>query len=392
MVTTGSKLLIGATVVALISTIAYGVLLEGTLGVVGLMSATAVLALFAGINIFIRDGDVEPDDETAAAASMAARPVPSPSLWPLFVAIGGGMMVLGLVSEQVVFILGAVVVAAALAEWLVGAWSDGTPGDPGHAREARARIAGPLEFPVLGTVIAVVVIFSFSRIMLYMSAEGGVAVFAVIGAGVLLAGFFVAYQPRLGSTAIAALCTIGTVGLIAGGVATGLDGEREIEAHETTGTLASESHCDTADETHADENASQTVAAKANTMATITLTEDERLVAEVPGHSGEQQRITIPQGTYSNVLFENESDPDRRLMLTLGAVDTTDAEGDEAEGDEGDDAEGEEQDRQLCTALVEDGGTQFLTFRTLQRSAVADEPYLFTVPGVDGQEIELVVP
>lgn len=385
MVTTGSKLLIGATVVALISAIAYGVLLEGTLGVIGLISATVVLALFAGISVFTRDGDVDPDDETAVAASVAAEPLSSPSVWPLFVGIGGGMIVLGVISEPVVFMLGTVVLLAALAEWLVGAWSDRAPGDTAHAREARARMAGPLEFPVLGVVIGVIVIFSFSRIMLFLSKEGGVVAFAVIGAVVLLAGFVIAYQPRLGSAAIGSLCVLGAAALVAGGVATGLEGERDIEAHETTGTLATESHCDTADETHADDNASQSVAAKANTMGTIVLTEDERLIADVPARNGEQQQLVIPQGTNSNVLFENKSGADRRLMLELGTTAAVDEEGNEIEGEE-------EQPVQLCTALVEEDGMQLLTFRPARRSSASDSPYRFTVPGVDGQEVELVVP
>jgi hypothetical protein len=44
------------------------------------------------------------------------------------------------------------------------------------------RLLHPLEFPVLGAVGLAVVIYSFSRIMLFISKEAGPAVFIVIGA------------------------------------------------------------------------------------------------------------------------------------------------------------------------------------------------------------------
>ena len=47
---------------------------------------------------------------------------------------------------------------------------------------------------------------------------------------------------------------------------------------------------------------------------------------------------------------------------------------------------------QHCTALVEEGGSQFMTFTIPVSSSVADGPYTFTVPGVDGQAIEVIVP
>jgi len=51
MFTTGSKFLIGASVLATISAIAYGVAQDGVMGTVGLASAAVALAFLAGINI-----------------------------------------------------------------------------------------------------------------------------------------------------------------------------------------------------------------------------------------------------------------------------------------------------------------------------------------------------
>ena len=47
---------------------------------------------------------------------------------------------------------------------------------------------------------------------------------------------------------------------------------------------------------------------------------------------------------------------------------------------------------QSCTALAEEGGSQLLTFTIANTTATVDEPMTFTVPGVDGAMVEVVVP
>jgi len=49
MITTGSKLLIGATVLATLSAIAYGVTQDDAMGTIGLASAAGALATFLGV-------------------------------------------------------------------------------------------------------------------------------------------------------------------------------------------------------------------------------------------------------------------------------------------------------------------------------------------------------
>ena len=53
MFTTGSKLLIGSTVMATVAAVLYGVTQEGTLGTIGLASAAIALAFLAGINVYV---------------------------------------------------------------------------------------------------------------------------------------------------------------------------------------------------------------------------------------------------------------------------------------------------------------------------------------------------
>ena len=75
MFTTGSKFLIGATVLATISAIAYGVAQDGVMGTVGLFSAAVALAFLAGINIYTRDSNIWDDEiSSVETAPAAARP------------------------------------------------------------------------------------------------------------------------------------------------------------------------------------------------------------------------------------------------------------------------------------------------------------------------------
>jgi len=384
MFTTGTKLLVGSAVLAAIAAVAYGVFADGTLGVIGLVSASVALALLAGINVAVRDSYVTSMDEQAVADVPAARPAPAPTLWPVAAAVGAGTMVLGLVSEPIVFILGLVVLLVAGFEWMLEAWSESASADLAHNLTARARLAGPLEFPLLGALAAAVVVYSFSRIMLFLSKTNGPIAFGLVALLLLVFGFIVARRPSLRSGAITALCTVGAVGLVAGGVATGLEGERDIEKHETTGALAEEQECMSEEETHADENASQSVAATANVHAIVTLNDDGVLLASVPSVGDDLEMVTFVRSNPTNVLFRNETDHDRRLTLDLGEEPAVDENGEAIEG--------ETEPHQLCTALVEEGGEQMLTIRVTTPSHQSATPYRFVVPGVDGQSVEVVVP
>ncbi len=383
MFTTGTKLLVGGMVVAVLAAIAYGATQDGTLGVVGLLSAAAALGLLAGVNMAVRDSNVSAMDADAVAAAAATRTAPAPGLWPLVVAGGAGLIVLGLVTVQAFFLLGVVVVGLGMVEWMLDAWSERASADVSFNREARGRLAGPLEFPVLAAVAAVVVIFSFSRIMLFLSKTAGPVAFVIVALLILAGGSAFAYQTSIKSSAIAALTAVGVLGLVAGGVAAGLDGERELHPHQSTADLARESECDTSEEEEADENASQTVGNKANVSAVLTLDDGNELTASVSG-GRETSQIVVGRSNAANVIFRNESEEPRRLLLTTGTRTAVDEAGEEIEGERVPD--------QQCTALAEEGGSQLLTVKIDKSSGDADEPFEFTVPGVEASPIELVVP
>jgi hypothetical protein len=384
MIPAGSRLLLGATVVAIIGAVAYGVSVSGSLGTTGLITAATALAFLAGLVLYTRDADVSSMDPTAATESAAARPAPPSSVWPIVGALGGVLVVVGLVTYPVVFVFGIIALVATTVEWMVSAWAERASADRHFNAGVRQRLSHPAEFPVLALLAAAVIIYSFSRIMLFLSKTSGPVAFGVVAALALIAGFVVAFRPQLPGTALSAVAGIAVVGLVAGGVASALAGERDIERHHTTAEAAAEGECATAEELHSDENASQNVAAKANILAEITLKEDGTLVARALG-LGESTHLFVQRANVTNVRFRNETEEDRRLVLNLGERAAVDEATEET-------IPGETVAVQHCTALVEEGGSQFMTF-SIPESSSADNEYTFTVPGVDdGQAIEVIVP
>jgi hypothetical protein len=284
------------------------------------------------------------------------------------------MVTVGVVTFPAITILGLIVLFAATAEWMVQAWSERASADQAYNTAVRERIAEPLELPIIGAIGVAVIIYSISRVMLGLpSKSGAVVAFVVLAALVLLIGTLTSVRRRLSTGTVAGLCSIAVVAVIASGAAYGINGERETHHHETTGAIAEDGDCG-AEETEADEDASQNVAAKSNVAATITLTDDEQLTYTVPGFDGGSASLTLPRSTANNVLFRNESAEHRRLSIdTAGAAATADR-------------------RVVCTALVDDGGVQMLTVRFDKPGFAVENGYQFTVPGVDDALLPVVVP
>lgn len=387
MFPTGFRFLVAATLAAIAAAIVYGVGVEGTLGTVGLISVAVAFGTVAGIVLYTRDADVSAMNSSALTESPAARRPPRPSMWPIVSGLGGVLVAIGLVTYPVVFIFGVVALLAAVIEWMVAAWSERASGDDGYNVGVRERIANPAEFPVLAALVGAVVIYSFSRIMLFLSKSGGPVVFGAVAATLLAVGFLLAYRPTITASARSAVAGVALVGLVAGGVAAALAGERQIHPHETTSDLAADGGCASADETEVDHNASQTVAAKANITAEVILTEGGTLVVRAEGLA-ESDRLDVTRSTPTNIRFRNESDEERRLTLTQS---DPSAEADVATPSTEAASEDEAGPLELCTTLVEHGGSQFLTFELPQSTSGVNE-YLLTVPGVDTASADVFVP
>jgi hypothetical protein len=385
MITTGSKLLIGGAALTTLAAIIYGTAQGGSLGTVGLIFAAVALAFLAAINVYTRDADVSALDATALTESPAATRTPPGNIWPIIAAIGGVLIVVGLVTYPAFLVFGLIALVGSAVEWMLAAWSERASGDVAYNEEVRGRLAHPLELPLLALVGVGVMVYAFSRIMLWLSKSSGPALFAVIAALVLVVGFIVAFRPSVRSGTIGAVCSVAALGLVAAGASAALDGQRTIHPHETTAALAQDGKCDLNDETEADENSSQSVAAKASIFAEITLAKDGKLTARTAGVDQPVDTLTVTRANTTNVLFRNESGETRRLVLDLG----TQPKVDEATGDTIPDTE---MPNQRCTQLVESGGKQMLTFSIPVPSWAAAQPYSFVVPDVSTAKIPVDVP
>lgn len=372
MITTGSKLLIGSAVAAAVFTVAYALTREGILGTIGLVSAAAALALLAGVNLYTRDANVEVDEAGATTVSAAARQAPPRSVWPLACVIGATAVLVGVVTYPPITIVGFVVVFVAAAEWMVQAWAERGSADAAYNHEIRDRIANPLEMPVLGAIGAAVIIFFGSRVMLSLTKVGTVVVFSIVAGLVLFVAFLFAARPRVSGRAIGGVVGLAVVALVAGGAVAALSGERDMHVIETTADLAERGRCGV-ERSEADDKSSQTVAGKSNLAATFTLTADERLTVEVPGFTESQATVQMPRSNPNNVMFRNRSDDDRRLVIDIGPS-------------------GDQDNRTLCTQLVEPGGVALLTVIFDKPTFAVPDGHRFTVPGVESAEIEVVVP
>jgi hypothetical protein len=215
--------------------------------------------------------------------------------------------------------------------------------------------------------------------MLALDKSAGVAVFGVGAALVLTVGAVVAVRRNASRRVIGAMSAVVLVVLAGAGVATALDGEREqlVEA-------AAEDHfahrgC-TEEKEYSDKKASRSVSAKSNILATITL-RDGQLIAEVNGYDEPQAELYIQRANPSTILFVNDTDEARRMVVSYGKV-VEDLGG------------GVEKETllQACTSKVEKGGQQSVTVRIPQPSFASDEPFSITVPGVSSARLNVVVP
>lgn len=381
MFTTGSKLFLGGTVLSIVAAVAISTSYDGnaawTAGI-GLIAVALSFVFLTTINFLVRDSNVGGMQADATTTSAAAQPRPGSSMWPVVGALGGALVVIGVVATPVVFKAGVVVLLITLFEWLVQSWAERASSDRQFNAKVRGRLLHPLEFPVLGAVGLAVVIYSFSRIMLFASKEAGPAVFIVIGALITVGGFLFANKSTLKTSVVAGICTIAALGLVSTGAVMAIDGEREMHEHPTTSSEPAV--CNSNDVTEVDEHASQTVAAKSNVAATVIYNSDSQLYVQQIGMQEYSRSLTLQRSNPSNIMFRNLSDQTVRLTARLGAFEV-DQNGTPV------------LDKPVtCTTLVEPDGRQFLTLTYPKSSVASSEPYTFEVPGVDGASVEVVVP
>jgi hypothetical protein len=245
MITSGSKWFFGLTVVTLVLACAYGwttggngfgPLTFGYKGSVGdhfgygLLISGSVLAFFLGcVATAVRDAEAEALAQVAGTEMVPAVAPAGVSYWPPLAAFGAALVVVGLVSEAVVFVFGLIVLGVVLVEWTVQTWADHATGDPETNRQIRNRVMNPIEFPAAAVLVLATLAICFSRVFLALSADqtvlAGVVLLAIIVAG----GFLVAARPRLSSNVIVGALMALAVVVIGLGIAGALHGERDTE-------------------------------------------------------------------------------------------------------------------------------------------------------------------
>lgn len=377
MFTTGSKLFFGASALALVATLVYVVTTGGPAympGVVGLITATLVLAFLAGINFVIRDGNVSGKDDGVGERCAAAQAPRGRTLWPFAAAVGVAGLVVGTVSKPVVFKASLVVVLAAVVEWMVEAWSERASADRAYNSEVRRRLLLPLEFPILSAVVFAVIAYSLSRIMLRLDKDPGKVAFGVIATIVLFAAFLFAGKRNASKQVVGAIVGVFTLVLVGVGVVSAVQGQRPIEAHPTT---ADESALclEGGYSEHVDERGTTGVSATSSVVATVRLQSDNTLIAMVNGFQGvPQNSIAVPRGAEVRFVFENRSDAPQRLTARLGTF-------------------GSDPEKLVCTTAVEPGDDAFLSVKATRVNAASSTPIELLVPGLaEPQTVPIVVP
>ena len=379
MITTSSKLFYGLAAGSLVGAVLWMIAGDSALGAVALFFLATALAFAGSIASFVRDGHVLSTDTAAHATAAATNRSPGSSLWPLGTAISVGVLVIGLISSPGIFKVGVALTLAMLGEWMIQNWAERGSADSSYNTKIRDYLVHPLELPVAGALLLAVIVLSFSRLMLALDKSVGVAVFGVAAALVLAVGTMVAFRRQVNRKILGGFLGVVLVALAGAGIATALDGEREQLTEAAAEDHFAHRGCSEEKE-YSDKKASRSVGAKSNVLATVTLRDGE-LIAEVAGYEGPQSEVYVQRANPSTILFINETDDARRMVVSYG----TEVE------DLGDGVERETL-RQSCTSKVEQGGQQSVTVVIPQPSFASAEPFSITVPGVESARLTVVVP
>jgi hypothetical protein len=251
MITTGSKWFFGLGVVTLFLAAAYGwttggsglgPLTAGYKGGVGdhfgygILVSVSLVSFFLGV-VATASRDAEAEAVAQVAGTDAVPPVTpaATSYWPAVAAFGAALVVVGLVSDALLFVVGLIVLGIVLVEWAVQAWADKATGDPETNRRIRNRLMNPIEYPAAGLLALAVLALAFSRIFLTLSADAAVWVALAAAVVVIAGGFLVAARPKISPNVVVGLLVVGALIVIGIGIAGGVAGPREFHEHEEEG-------------------------------------------------------------------------------------------------------------------------------------------------------------
>jgi len=374
MFTPSSKYFVGLTGLALVSAVLYMFLINPSdLGAIALFGVASSSALVAGFGLFTRDSDAFTDEEAVAAGTYS----PGASIWPIVFALGVALVLTGLATVPVVFILGIGVLFGAGVEWTIQNWSQRASADTAFNSFVRERAIGALEYPGLATVGLAIVAYLFSRIFLTLSKDAGTIFFMVVATVIFAVGILIATKGFMKGAATVVVAVLAAVALVGVGTFAALSGERKelAIAAEEDHYDASHRECGEEKSKYYDHHANNTVSLRSAVTATIFV-KDGKVYAEAIGMTKKVDTITIPRSNATSVMFRNLDEKDYRLVVNLGSAKVAETGVVEKVG--------------TCTQLTGKNQEQVMTL-TIPKPATEAEPFSFTVPGATG-EIKLVVP
>ena len=373
MFTPGSKYFLGLTGLALVSAVLYTFLMNPSdLGAYALFGLFLNAAVLTGFTFFTRDGDAE----TVAEAVEANAEAPAPSFWPIAFALGGALTLLGVATNEIVFVIGLAVLVGAGVEWTIQDWAERASSDSAFNSFVRHRAVGALDYPGLAAVALGVIAFLFSRVMLTVSKDQATIIFMVAATAILVAGILIGTKPALrGKTSV--IVVAGVLVLAVAGIASAISGERHELAVVAEENPYSAEHRECGEEAseHYDHHANNTVSLRSSVSATVFV-RDGKVVAQLVGMPKDVDTITIPRSNDTSILFRNLDKEEHRLVANLGEVKVGTTDVMEKVG--------------TCTQLTGENQEQVLTVK-IPKPSDPEKPYTLTVPGVEG-EIKVVVP
>lgn len=232
MITTGSRFWFALAGLSLLGAAVY-FLTSGNdkYGTLVLLFA-AVAAMVPGVAaVVLRDGNVAAADARGAGPTVGIAATRLPAIWPALAALGIGVVVVGLAAGGALLYVGFGILAITLVEWMVQAWAERSTSDPGVNQALRNRIMYPVEFPALAAIGVVLVVISFSRMLLAVSKTGSTVAAIVVASAILAIATLLSARPRISSSLLTVVVVLGAIALLGGGIVGAVAGEREVEVH-----------------------------------------------------------------------------------------------------------------------------------------------------------------
>ncbi len=197
-------------------------------GYVVLMGFALLSALVAVFLVAFRDADAESVGELMDDGQTPETQADlEANYWPAVAAFGGGAMIVGLVTHATIFVIGLVIMGAAIFEWMLTAWSDRATADPVVNRNLRNRIMRPIEYPVTAALGVAVLVLALSRVLLTVSEFSAVIVAGVVATVIFFIAVVFAVVPKISRSIIAGTVAVICVGVLVAGVITAAMGSRD---------------------------------------------------------------------------------------------------------------------------------------------------------------------